>query len=45
MLESWKAFEQANGSPEDVDKVEKMFPIVSKKRRVDETGQVVEGKL
>ena len=45
LLESWKAFEQSNGTPEDVDKVEKMFPIVSKKRREDETGQVVEGKL
>lgn len=44
LLESWKAFEETNGTPDDVDKVQKMFPIVSKKRRVDETGQVVEGK-
>ncbi|GJE86973.1 TPR-like protein [Phanerochaete sordida] len=42
LLESWKAFEETNGEPDDVDKVQKMFPIVSKKRRVDETGQVVE---
>lgn len=42
LLESWKAFEQTNGSPQNVDKVEKMFPIVSKKRKTDETGQVVE---
>jgi crooked neck len=40
----WKTFEQNNGSPEDVKKVEGMMPIVTKKRHVDqETGQMVEG--
>ncbi|PSS34182.1 hypothetical protein EW026_g5546 [Hermanssonia centrifuga] len=42
LLESWKAFEEANGEADDVLKVQNMFPIVSKKRKVDETGQVVE---
>lgn len=43
LLESWKAFEEANGTPEDSAKVQGMFPIVSRKRKVDEAGQVVEG--
>ena len=43
LLESWKSFEESNGDPEHVRKVENMFPIVSKKRKVDETGQDVEG--
>ncbi|KIM45805.1 hypothetical protein M413DRAFT_440843 [Hebeloma cylindrosporum] len=43
LLEVWKTFEQNNGSPEDVKKVEGMMPIVTKKRHVDqETGQMVE---
>lgn len=46
MLEVWKTFEEKNGSADEVAKVQGMFPIVSKKRRVDEeTGQVVEGTL
>ncbi|KDR79905.1 hypothetical protein GALMADRAFT_62351 [Galerina marginata CBS 339.88] len=43
LLEVWKTFEQNNGSPEEVKKVEGMMPIVTKKRHVDqETGQMVE---
>lgn len=45
LLESWKAFEVANGSDADIVKVQNMFPIVSRKRKVDESGQVVEGTL
>ncbi|TFK65896.1 protein prenylyltransferase [Pluteus cervinus] len=43
LLEVWKTFEESNGSPEDIAKVQKMMPIVSKRRHVDqETGQTVE---
>ncbi|KAG1725259.1 uncharacterized protein EDB91DRAFT_1239868 [Suillus paluster] len=43
LLESWKAFEQENGSENDVSKVQGMMPIVGRKQHVDkETGQVVE---
>ncbi|KAJ6597040.1 pre-mRNA-splicing factor CLF1 [Mycena vulgaris] len=43
LLEVWKTFEQSNGSPDDVAKVQGMMPIVSKRRHVDtETGQTVE---
>lgn len=43
LLESWKAFEQENGSENDVAKVQGMMPIVGRKQHVDkETGQVVE---
>ncbi|CAL1701447.1 unnamed protein product [Somion occarium] len=43
LLEVWKSFEEKNGTADDITKVQGMFPIVSKKRRVDEeTGQVVE---
>ena len=45
LLESWKAFEESNGDSEHVASVQNMFPIVSKKRKVDETGQVVEGPI
>lgn len=45
LLESWKAFEESNGTEEDVAKVQSMFPIVSRKRKVDESGQAVEGKF
>ncbi len=34
LLEAWKAFEQKHASDEDVQKVQKLFPIVAKKRRV-----------
>lgn len=44
LLEVWKTFEEKNGSEDDIAKVQAMFPIVSRKRRVDEeTGQAVEG--
>lgn len=44
LLDVWKAFEETNGTPEDVAKVQGMMPIVSKRRHVDqETGQTVEG--
>ena len=44
LLEVWKTFEENNGSPNEVKKVEGMMPIVSKRRVVDqETGQTVEG--
>ncbi|THH23280.1 hypothetical protein EUX98_g7900 [Antrodiella citrinella] len=43
LLEVWKTFEEKNGSEDDAAKVQAMFPIVSRKRRVDEeTGQAVE---
>ncbi|KAJ6623458.1 hypothetical protein B0H10DRAFT_2162458 [Mycena sp. CBHHK59/15] len=43
LLEVWKTFEEANGSTDDVAKVQGMMPIVSKRRHVDkETGQTVE---
>ncbi|TCD62659.1 NineTeen Complex (NTC) component [Steccherinum ochraceum] len=43
LLEVWKTFEEKNGSEEEIKKVQGMFPIVSRKRRVDEeTGQAVE---
>ncbi|KAF5357117.1 hypothetical protein D9756_006795 [Leucocoprinus leucothites] len=43
LLETWKSFEEAHGSPDDVAKVQAMMPIVSKRRHVDqETGQTVE---
>ncbi|KAK0220044.1 hypothetical protein IW262DRAFT_1272911 [Armillaria fumosa] len=43
LLEVWKSFEEINGTPDDVAKVQGMMPIVSKKRHVDqETGQTVE---
>ncbi|KAF5348432.1 hypothetical protein D9757_012794 [Collybiopsis confluens] len=43
LLEVWKSFESTHGTPEDLTKVERMMPIVSKKRHVDqETGQMVE---
>ena len=45
LLESWKTFEETNGDAEHVTTVQNMFPIVSKKRKVDETGQVVEGEF
>ena len=45
LLESWKAFEETNGDAEHVTTVQNMFPIVSKKRKVDDAGQVVEGTL
>lgn len=45
LLEVWKTFEENNGGPEDVKKVQDMMPIVTKKRHVDqETGQTVEGQ-
>lgn len=45
LLEVWKTFEENNGSPNEVKKVEGMMPIVSKRRVVDqETGQTVEGE-
>lgn len=34
LLEAWKAFEQKQASDEGVEKVQKLFPIVAKKRRV-----------
>ena len=44
LLNVWKTFEESNGTPDDVKKVEAMMPIVGKKRFVDpETGQTVEG--
>ncbi|KAI0342562.1 protein prenylyltransferase [Trametopsis cervina] len=42
LLESWKVFEEANGTEDDVARVQNMFPIVSRKRKVDESGQAVE---
>ncbi|EIN14434.1 protein prenylyltransferase [Punctularia strigosozonata HHB-11173 SS5] len=43
LLEVWKTFEENNGTPDDVTKVQGLMPIVSKRRHVDEeTGQVVE---
>ncbi|KAL4073761.1 hypothetical protein J3A83DRAFT_4371055 [Scleroderma citrinum] len=43
LLEAWKAFEQANGTETDVEKIQSMMPIVGRKQHVDkETGQVVE---
>ncbi|KAJ8081873.1 NineTeen Complex (NTC) component [Marasmius tenuissimus] len=43
LLEVWKTFEEENGTPEDVKKVQDMMPVVSKRRKVDqETGQTVE---
>jgi len=43
LLDVWKAFEEKNGSSDDVAKVQGMMPIVSKRRHVDqETGQTVE---
>lgn len=44
LLEVWKTFEEKNGTEDEIKKVQGMFPIVSRKRRVDEeTGQAVEG--
>ena len=34
LLESWKSFEQEHGTPADVEKVQAMMPIVSRKRRM-----------
>jgi len=46
LLEVWKTFEEQHGSSDDVAKVEKMKPIISKRRRVDqENGQMVEGNF
>ncbi|KAI0082559.1 TPR-like protein [Panus rudis PR-1116 ss-1] len=43
LLNVWKSFEEKNGTQAEIDKVQKMFPIVSRKRHVDEeTGQAVE---
>ncbi|KAL4253710.1 crooked-neck family protein [Abortiporus biennis] len=43
LLEVWKAFEEKHGTSSDLEKVQGMFPIVSRKRRVDsESGQVIE---
>ncbi|KAL0579010.1 NineTeen Complex (NTC) component [Marasmius crinis-equi] len=43
LLEVWKTFEEENGTPDDVQKVQGMMPVVSKRRKVDqETGQTVE---
>ncbi|KAL0959826.1 hypothetical protein HGRIS_011504 [Hohenbuehelia grisea] len=43
LLDVWKEMERTHGTPEDVAKVERMMPIVSKRRHVDqETGQTVE---
>ncbi|KAF8633583.1 hypothetical protein AX15_001376 [Amanita polypyramis BW_CC] len=43
LLEVWKTFEENHGTPDDVNKVQDMMPIVSKRRKVDqETGQTVE---
>jgi crooked neck len=45
LLEVWKSFEQTNGTEGDIEKVQGMMPIVSKRRHVDEeSGQVVEGQ-
>lgn len=39
LLNAWKAFENAHGSPEDIEKVEKQMPRrVKKRRRLDESG-------
>ena len=32
----WKTFEENNGTPEDVARVEGMMPIIGKKRNVDQ---------
>ena len=46
LLEVWKTFEEKYGTPEDAAKVQRMMPIVSKRRKVDqETGQTVEGEF
>ncbi|TFY75779.1 hypothetical protein EWM64_g8233 [Hericium alpestre] len=43
LLQVWKNFEETNGTPDDVAKVQGMMPIQGKKRYVDEeTGQLVE---
>ena len=43
LLEGWKEFEQEHGSQADIDKVQAMMPIVSRKRRkVDELGDTME---
>ncbi|KAL5514901.1 CLF1 [Sanghuangporus baumii] len=43
LLEGWKEFEQQHGTQADVDKVQAMMPIVSRKRRkVDELGDTME---
>ena len=43
LLEGWKEFEQQHGTQADIDKVQAMMPIVSRKRRkVDEQGDQME---
>ncbi|KAA1474476.1 pre-mRNA-splicing factor CLF1 [Dentipellis sp. KUC8613] len=43
LLQVWKNFEEENGTPDDVAKVQGMMPIQGKRRYVDEeTGQLVE---
>ncbi|KAJ7632762.1 hypothetical protein FB45DRAFT_791979 [Roridomyces roridus] len=43
LLEVWKTFEESHGTAAEVEKVQGMMPIVSKRRHVDaETGQTVE---
>lgn len=43
LLEGWKEFEREHGTQADVDKVQAMMPIVSRKqRKVDEEGDNLE---
>ena len=43
LLEAWREFERSHGSQADVDKVQAMFPIVTRKqRKVDEDGDMEE---
>ncbi|GBE81396.1 Pre-mRNA-splicing factor CLF1 [Sparassis crispa] len=35
LLEVWKTFEEKNGTPEDVEKVVNMLPVVSRRRMAD----------
>ncbi|KZT01353.1 TPR-like protein [Laetiporus sulphureus 93-53] len=41
LLEVWKTFEEKNGSPEDVQKVQNKMPLVSRRRHVEEGGTEV----
>ena len=44
LLDVWTAFEEKNGSSDDVTRVQGMMPIVTERRRIhQETGQGVDG--
>jgi crooked neck len=45
LLEGWKKFEEENGTPEDVEKVQSKMPQVTKRWRRLESGDMEECEL